>query len=214
MNEATVSTINKEIVADITEVTDPIEIESEKNESLSEADVTPPVSDQGIPDQAELSCEENVTENVTEDAPEESCEDDETQSALLPSVEELHAELARLRAELEETKSLHARMAAELGEFQALFPEVSVSALPESIWEQVRSGIPLAASYALYEKKCILHREHAAKINMQNAKKASGAAGKDTPAEYFSPDEVRAMSQSEVRKNYQKIMESMKKWNS
>ena len=131
-----------------------------------------------------------------------------------PSREELCTEIERLRIELEETKSLHARMANELGEFHALFPDVNTVSIPESIWEQVKSGIPLAASYALYEKKCNLHREHAAKINLRNAKKSPGAAGKDTPAEYFSPDEVRAMSQAEVRNNYQKILESMKKWNS
>ena len=131
-----------------------------------------------------------------------------------PELEELQVELARLRSELEQTRTIHARMAAELGEFQALFPEINVSSLPESIWEQVKSGIPLAASYALYEKKCNLERAHAAKINSQNAKMTPGAAGKDTSAEYFSPDEVRIMSQAEVRKYYQKIRESMKKWNS
>ncbi len=131
-----------------------------------------------------------------------------------PSTDELHAEIDRLRAELEETKALHARMATELGEFHTLFPEVNASSIPESIWEQVKNGIPLAASYALYEKKCILAREHAERVNLRNAKKTPGAAGKNTPSEYFSPDEVRAMSQAEVRSNYQKILESMKKWNS
>ena len=51
------------------------------------------------------------------------------------------------------------------------------------------------------------------KINQINAYRSSGQAGSNTAREYFSPDEVRAMSQSEVRANYQRIIESMKKWN-
>lgn len=31
--------------------------------------------------------------------------------------------------------------------------------------------------------------------------------------EFFTPEQVRKMSQSEVRKNYKKILESMKYWN-
>lgn len=33
-----------------------------------------------------------------------------------------------------------------------------------------------------------------------------------TEKDYYTPEEVRKMSQSEVRKNYQAIMDSMKKW--
>ncbi len=131
-----------------------------------------------------------------------------------PSADDLRAELDRLREELAETRRIHERMAAEIGEFQALFPEANVSCLPESIWEQVRHGIPLAASYALYEKKCMMQKERAAAVNLRNAQKTPGAAGVGTPSEYFSPDDVRAMSQSEVRSNYQKILDSMKTWNS
>ena len=32
-------------------------------------------------------------------------------------------------------------------------------------------------------------------------------------ADYFTPEEVRKMSQAEVRENYQKIINSMKFWN-
>ncbi len=130
------------------------------------------------------------------------------------SEENLRAELHRLREELAETRRIHERMATELGEFHALFPDTDVASIPDGIWDQVRHGIPLAASYALYEKKCMMQQERAAAVNLRNAKKTPGAAGVNTPSEYFSPDDVRAMSQSEVRSNYQKILESMKTWNS
>ena len=157
---------------------------------------------------------DETTEEVILEAPASETVSEENDLPAPPSREELCTEIERLRAELEETKSLHARMANELGEFHALFPDVNTASIPESIWEQVKNGIPLAASYALYEKKCNLRRQHAEEINLHNAKHTPGAAGKNTPAEYFSPDEVRRMSQSEVRSNYQKIMESVKTWNS
>jgi hypothetical protein len=42
---------------------------------------------------------------------------------------------------------------------------------------------------------------------------STGSLGKDTTESFFTPNEVRAMSRSEIRKNYSKILESMKKWN-
>ena len=163
-----------------------------------------------VPEPTELPPEEKAAE-VAEVHEEESPATEE-ETAPLPSMDELRDEIVRLRAELTQTQALHARMASELGEFHALFPEVNTAAIPESIWEQVKNGIPLAASYALYEKKCALRREHAEKINLRNAKKTPGSAGKHAASEYFTSDEVRQMSQAEVRSNYQKILESMKTW--
>ena len=200
MNEITEEMITEEMITE---------------EMITEAmstDTPPAIEEETV---TEVTVPEADTEmqKTEEDAPTEDISAEDPVDTLLAS-HELRAELDRLRAELEQTKALHARMAEEIGEFHAIFPEIHPSALPESVWEQVKNGVPLAASYALYEKKCILAREHAEKINLRNAQKTPGAAGKNTPSEYFSPDEVRAMSQSEVRANYQKIRESMKKWNS
>lgn len=181
-------------------------MQGDENERLPEDNTVEEI----VPDPTDLPPEEE-TEAVTDDYEEESPASEE-ETAPLPSVDELRDEIARLRTELTQTQELHARMASELGEFHALFPEVNTAAIPESIWEQVKNGIPLAASYALYEKKCALRREHAEKINLRNAKKTPGSAGKHTASEYFTSDEVRQMSQAEVRSNYQKILESMKTW--
>lgn len=177
-------------------------------------------TEESVLDTATVSEADFPSEEIDETANDNDKEDTAVEDVIeedgeppLPSREELCTELARLRAELEETKALHARMASEYDEFHALFPEVNANEIPDGIWEQVKNGVPLAASYALYEKKCALRRQHAEEINLHNAKHTPGAAGKNTPAEYFSPDEVRRMSQSEVRSNYQKILESMKKWN-
>ena len=55
-------------------------------------------------------------------------------------------------------------------------------------------------------------RQRADEINRRNAERSAGRAGTNAAPEYFSPDEVRAMSQHEVRENYQKIRASMKRW--
>lgn len=34
-----------------------------------------------------------------------------------------------------------------------------------------------------------------------------------TPKKHFTPEDVRKMSQSKVRENYQAIIDSMKEWN-
>ncbi|MBO7176248.1 MAG: hypothetical protein J6W14_02630, partial [Clostridia bacterium] len=65
----------------------------------------------------------------------------------------------------------------------------------------------------LYEKKSEAARMRAETVNLKNAQRSAGVAGRDAPAEYFSPDEVRAMSPSEVRRHYSKILDSMKSWN-
>ena len=109
-------------------------------------------------------------------------------------------------------KQTEARILAEIGDFVALFPDVPVEELPDEVWESVRAGAPLAASYALYERKKAAKAKRVAEINQKNASRSPGAAGTDTASEYFTPDEVRRMSRAEVHANYSKIKESMKKW--
>ena len=125
----------------------------------------------------------------------------------------LRGEVERLRAELQSVRKTEARVNADVEEFRRLFPNADLAGLPEEVTDGVRAGTPLSASYALYERRIAAERERAEAVNRQNAFRSSGAAGKNTSREYFTPDEVRAMSQSEVRDNYTKIVESMKRWN-
>ena len=113
---------------------------------------------------------------------------------------------------LEELKRAQNRILAEIGDFVALFPEIPIEEIPDTVWESVKQGAPLAASYALYEKRMVAEAKRIAEINAKNAKKSPGAAGKDTAGEYFSPEDVRRMSRAEVHANYSKIKDSMKKW--
>lgn len=141
--------------------------------------------------------------------------ENELESAAAKTVDSLLCEIAALKeqiAKLEALKQTEARILAEIGDFVVLFPDVPVEELPDEVWEGVRAGAPLAAAYALYEKKKYAEEKRIAAINAKNASRSPGAAGTDTASEYFTPDEVRRMSRAEVHANYSKIKESMKKW--
>ena len=128
-------------------------------------------------------------------------------------LEDLRNEIKTLRAELEEKKAVAERISAQIGELAELFPDVAPNSLPEEVWEEVRNGTSLAAAYALYERRVFMKNKHINEVNEKNARLSSGKAGNSAAKEYFSPGDVRAMSQAEVRANYSKIIESMKKWN-
>ena len=129
-------------------------------------------------------------------------------------------ELDSLRAEVSELRELLARKERErsdamreIEDFHRLFPHVPMRQIPDTVWERRGRGIPLNAAYALYECELSAARAVADQVNQTNATRSAGRAGTDTAAEYFTAEEVRAMSQKQVRANYNKIRESMKKWN-
>ena len=137
----------------------------------------------------------------------------EVDSSQKDELEALREELCRLRAELEEKKSSLERLGKEISDFSELFPGEQLTSLPDSVWESVRGGIPLAAAYALYKRKTELRAEQASLVNKKNNGMSTGAIGRDTTENFYTPDEVRAMTRSEIKKNYSKILDSMKKWN-
>ncbi len=132
-----------------------------------------------------------------------------------PSREEeaaaLQAEINRLREELAGRDAFYERMARESEELYSLYPEADPHTLPDSVWEDVRRGIPIAAAYALSERRRACEAQKAEEANRNNSRRSSGAI-EATAQEYYSPGEVRSMSASEVRKNYTNIMRSMQKW--
>lgn len=126
-------------------------------------------------------------------------------------LEELRGELTALRRELDTRNAIWSRLGRECEEFQALYPEASLTDLDDGIWEDVRRGVPIAAAFALAERKRSRTEELALESNQANQRRSSGAVS-GIENDYFSPAEVRAMSRHEVRKNYQKIVRSMKAW--
>ena len=127
------------------------------------------------------------------------------------SLEQLRGELNRLKSDLQARDAAWRRLGLECEEFFALYPDTPLSSVPDRVWEDVKKGVPIAAAFALAKHKQALVEQNARSINRENGLRSSGALEATEP-DYFSPDEVRAMSQSEVRANYQKIMKSMQKW--
>ena len=126
-------------------------------------------------------------------------------------LQQLRDELSRLRAEMAQQATFFSRMGLECEEFRTLYPQASLADLPDCVWEDVKQGIPIAAAYALAERRRAYTESLAAVANQKGRQCSSGALASTDP-DYFSPGEVRAMSQAEVRANYQKIMRSMPKW--
>ena len=174
------------------------------------------LQDELIPNETEpveeLSPKDEAMEPPTLPSPEEAT----TEPPTLPSPEDeliqLRGEVEALRAALEQKQQEQARTLQEIGEFHRLFPETPIKDVPETVWKQVEGGIPLSAAYALYEKQTLQAQHRAEEINRQNATRSAGKAGRHASGEYFSPDEVRAMSQQQVHENYARIMASMKHW--
>ena len=63
------------------------------------------------------------------------------------------AEIARLKEELSQRDALAERLAREGEEFRVLYPNTNMQDLPDIIWEDVARGIPIAAAYALLERR-------------------------------------------------------------
>lgn len=155
---------------------------------------------------------EQKEENVETEL-DSSLTEDETSKEKEPSVEEMLKELKALREELLEKRKAFEKMSRDISEFEELFPEKNVNEIPDSVWESVKTGIPLAAAYALYERKNAIRRDTAESTNVENRSRTTGSIGRDTTDSFYTPDEVKAMSRAEVKSNYSKILESMKKWN-
>jgi hypothetical protein len=125
----------------------------------------------------------------------------------------LKRELDDLRRQLNERDRAFERMTRECAEFMGLYPDTSLRSLPDTVWESVKEGVPIAAAYALYEKKRDAEARRAAEHNERVSSAAAPSSGGGTDDFYFSPAEVRRMSQGEVKQNYTKILESMRRWN-
>lgn len=129
------------------------------------------------------------------------------QDQMLPAVNSEEAEGAQEIAPEQ-------RMEEDIELFRTLFPEVSGEEIPQEVWDRVEQGESLAASYALYAVKKHREEERVSRVNEENGKKAPPPIeGGGTEAEYFSPEAVKKMSRKEIRKNYDKILSSMEKWN-
>ncbi len=124
----------------------------------------------------------------------------------------MQARLDSICSQIEGQQKRLEKAMSEYNEFFGLYPDTDIKGIPDSVWKSVDSGVPLAAAYALCERKKQLERQTAESINERNRTMSSGPIGSIAPQTYLSPSEVRSMSSSEVRANLSLITESMKHW--
>ena len=150
---------------------------------------------------------DEIIETMLDEVTEESIEDNE----VIEETVDLNAELDTLRRRLEVAERTAREISAGWREFTELYPDADLSSLPDSFNADIERGIPPAAAYALELRRREVRR---AKIEAADRRAREMSSGRinSTDDSLYSPDEVRAMPPSEVRKNMEKIRRSMKSW--
>ena len=147
---------------------------------------------------------EDVEEAVAQEAAPDEVAESSDFSAEMEELKSLRSEVERLRAEAQ-------RLAEGYAELMDLYPSAQLSSMPDSFNEAVRQGVPPAAAYALEMRRREV-RAKRAEAARKSAEKASVGKISTVDDGLFTPDEVRGMSRREVRENYGRIMESMRRW--
>jgi hypothetical protein len=151
-------------------------------------------------------CQETEDKDVTELV-------DEVPSDEISS---LRAEIDALKSELSKRDELdraHSRMNTELKEFSEYFPDTELTSIPDEIWERVKNGASLAATYALFLRKSEREQKKIGDFNEKNRRMSAGSLMKGEGERYYSPAEVKKMTPAQVKSNYDDIIASMKHWN-
>ena len=101
----------------------------------------------------------------------------------------------------------------DIKRLREVFPDIKQEDIPDEVWQNVKNGETLSGAYALYFVKQLKAKADIERINELNRKKAPPKIKHDGGDEtYFSPEEVRSMSEAQVRKHYNAILASMDKW--
>ena len=167
--------------------------------------------EQLLEDESNSFYSQAVSDEIT-DACEQTVDED-------PEVDELtilKAEVENLRAQLktrEDEERAVTRIHSELAEFEEYFPEVELSSIPDDVWEKVKDGASLSASYSLFKRKEELKNKRICDINEKNRKMSAGSVIGGEGEKFFSPAEVKKMTPAQVKTNYDRIVESMRHWN-
>lgn len=171
------------------------------DEMIEELDVTEAPAEEA----AEIPFE---IEDVEEEVAQETALDEEAESSDFSAEME---ELKSLRSEVERLRAEAQRLAEGYAELMDLYPSAQLSSMPDSFKEAVRQGVPPAAAYALEMRRREVRAKRAESAR-KSAEKTSVGKISTVDDGLFTPDEVRGMSRREVRENYGRIMESMRRW--
>ena len=119
------------------------------------------------------------------------------------------------RLELEEfrrDRDIRANLDREFALLRELFPTLRAEDIPDEAFENTENGKGLAGQYALCYLRKQKEAEETEKTNEKNSRSAPPKVGNLDGEGYFTPDMVKTMSDSDIRRNYKAIMKSMEKW--
>lgn len=98
----------------------------------------------------------------------------------------------------------------EQEEFSSCFPDVSLAEIPDSVKESALCNhLPIAAAYALYLCRRARAKEAAREASARAAAETPGIPTGDRGERIYTVEEMRAMSQSEVRRRYGALLNSL-----
>ncbi len=124
----------------------------------------------------------------------------------------IKAEEARREArEIKRRDRSEQSMKEDIKRFREYFPDVKPEDIPESVWNDAANGIPLSNAYALYIRIKDESDGKAREFN-QYTDERSVPVGNDESEAPYTKEEVESMPPSAVKKNYKKILNSIKGW--
>lgn len=125
----------------------------------------------------------------------------------------------------EEQKDFDARKLAMGEEFYQEFPDYTtkekLDTIPKEVWAEAdkwlksggREGRRLADALTRYNFKQQMTQQQTQQANEANANSSTGSVRTSgQTGKFFTEEQVKSMPQEEVNKNYDAIMESMKRW--
>ncbi len=101
------------------------------------------------------------------------------------------------------------RFQREVDEFFEAYPHVDPDTIPDPVWEKVNRGISLKQAYEEYANKNGQTQATAARVNEENRDNSAGNVTGNTKTAYYTAKQVAAMTDAQVRENYNAILESM-----
>lgn len=122
-------------------------------------------------------------------------------------------ESRKLRREEKDRQNEQEKFSHDIKSFRELFPDVSADSIPAEVWEEVGNGNSLTAAYAVYQRKNDILGARAESINKTLDKSTPVGITEGDGESFVSSGEVENMSPSEIKKNYKKILSSLRKWN-
>ena len=105
-----------------------------------------------------------------------------------------------------------AKLAEDVKRFRQLFPDVKSEGIPESVWKDMSSGIPLPYAYALYLAASQGDKSYAESVNAKNSGMAPPPVTPNEEEGELTMEQVEAMSPEAIKKSFPKILRSLGKW--